>query len=76
MENIKFKELNQKITKISDEYLLKNKIKKVVVRSNLLRNDLCQILYKYQEKGLDIYFTNGYEEPYKTTIKKSKLKTN
>lgn len=58
------------------EYLLKNKIKKIVVRSDLLRNDLCQILYKYQEKGLDIYFTNGYEEPYKTTIKKSKLKTN
>ena len=58
------------------EYLLKNKIKKIVVRSDLLRNDLCQILYKYQEKGLDIYFTNGYEEPYQTTIKKSKLKTN
>lgn len=60
----------------SGEYLIKHKIKRVVVRSDLLRNDLCQILFKYQQKGLDIYFTNGYEEPKRITIKKSKLKTN
>ena len=60
----------------SAEYLIKNNIKDVIVRSDILRNDLCQILYKYQEKGIIIYFTNGYEEPYITHIKKSKLKTN
>lgn len=60
----------------SGEYLIKNKIKRVIVRSDILRNDLCQILFKYQEKGLDIYFTNGYDEPRRVTIKKSKLRTN
>lgn len=58
------------------DFLLKNKIRKVVVRSDLLRNDLCQILYKYQQKGIKIYFTDGYEEPHIIKINKSKLKAN
>lgn len=60
----------------SADYLLKYKIRKVVVRSDVLRNDLCQILFKYQSKGIKIYFTNGVEEPKLTFIRKSKLKSN
>lgn len=60
----------------SADYLLKNKIRKIVVRSDVLRNDLCQILYKYQQKDIKIYFTDGIEEPKLIKINKSKLKAN
>ena len=60
----------------SAEFLLKNKIKRIVLRSDLLRNDICQILYKYQQKNIKIYFTNGLKEPKLINIKKSKLKAN
>lgn len=56
------------------EYFLKNGINKIIVRSNKLQKDLKKILYKFQNRGITIYFTNGYEEPKKITIRKSLVK--
>lgn len=60
----------------SADYLIKCKIKRVVIQTDSLRNDICQILYNYQKKGLEIYSTNGYEIPQKITIHKYRLKSN
>lgn len=60
----------------SAEYLLKNNIKRMIVRSDKLQNDLNKILYKFAEKGIIIYFTNGYEEPKCVRLKKPKLDKN
>ena len=47
----------------SAEYFLKNNINQIVVRGEKIQKDLRKILYKFQEKGIKILFTNGYEEP-------------
>lgn len=54
----------------SAEYFLKNKINKIIIISNLVQKDLKKILYKFQKQGIEIYFTNGYEEPKKINIRK------
>lgn len=60
----------------SANYLLKNKINKVILQSDLMRNDICQILYKYQEKGIEIFFTDGYSDPKLVKIRKYRLRDN
>lgn len=60
----------------TSEYLLNNGITKIIVSSYSLQRDLNKILYKYQKKGLEIYFTNGFEEPKLVKIKKPKKKDN
>ena len=47
----------------SAEYLLKNGINKIIVRGECLQIDLKKILYDFQKKGIQIFLTNGYEEP-------------
>lgn len=42
---------------------LKNNINQIIVRGEKIQKDLKKILYKFQEKGIKILFTNGYEEP-------------
>jgi len=57
------------------EYFLKNGINKIIVRGeSMIQKDLKKILYKFQTKKIDILFTNGYEEPKKVVIKKTKEK--
>lgn len=58
----------------SAEYFLKNGIDKFIIRGNLFNIDLKKILYKHQEKGMKIYFTEGYEEPKIVKLKKIKDK--
>ena len=54
----------------SAEYFLENGINKIIVRGETIQKDLRKILYKFQRKGINIFFTNGYEKPKKITIKK------
>ena len=58
----------------SAEYFLKNGIDKIIIRGNSFNIDLKKILYKHQEKGMKIYFTEGYEEPKIVKLKKIKDK--
>ena len=51
------------------EYFLKNDINKIIIRSEKIQKDLQKILYKFQEKGIKILFTSGYEEPKIVQIK-------
>lgn len=53
------------------KYFKEKGIKKIIVRSNTFSIDLKILLYKFQ-KDIDIYFTNGYEEPKIFKIKKQK----
>ena len=52
------------------EYLLKNNINKIIIRGEKIQKDLRKILYKFQEKGIKILFTNGYEGSKVVKIKK------
>ncbi len=54
----------------SAEYFLKNGINKIIVRGEKVQKDLNKILYKFQNKGIQILFSNGYEEPKKVIMKK------
>lgn len=57
----------------SAEYFLKNGTNKIIVRSEeKIQQDLSKILYGFQEKGIKIFFTRGYEEPKEVKIKKVK----
>lgn len=56
----------------SGEYFIKNGITKILVRSECIHKDLEKILYTYQNAGLKILFTNGFEEPREVRIKKIK----
>ena len=53
----------------SAEYFLQNGIKKMIIRGEKIQKDLKKILYKFQEKGMEILFTNGYEEPKRVRIR-------
>lgn len=58
----------------SAEYFLKNGINKIIVRGDKLNKDLSKILYRHQEKGMQIYFTEGYDIPEEIKIKMIKEK--
>ena len=58
----------------SADYFLENGINKIIVRGEKIQKDLSKILYKYQQKGIKMLFTNGLEEPKVIKIKKPKLK--
>ena len=51
------------------EYFLANGIKKLIVKSQALQKDLAKILYKFQKKGIAVFFTNGYETPKAAAVK-------
>lgn len=54
----------------SAEYFLNNGINKIIVRSKKVEKDLSKILYKYQQKGITILHTQGFEEAKVIKIKK------
>lgn len=57
----------------SSEYFLKNNINKIIIRGNKINRDLNKILFEFQKKGLEIYFTDGFDIPKKVKLKKVKL---
>lgn len=56
----------------SAEYFLDNGINKIIVRGEKIQKDLSRILYKHQNKGIAVAFTDGYAEPKITSVKSSK----
>ena len=56
----------------SAEYFIKNGINKIIIRGNEFNTDLKKILFRHQEKGMKIYFTEGYDEPKEVKLKKIK----
>ena len=56
----------------SAQYFLTNDINKIIIRSEIIQKDLARIFYKFQNNGITILFTNGYEEPKEVIIKKPK----
>lgn len=56
----------------SAEYFIKNGINKIIIRGNEFNTDLKKILFRHQEKGMKIYFTEGYDEPKEIKLKKIK----
>lgn len=57
------------------EYFLNNGIKNIIISSRIIQKDLSKILYKFQNKGINILFTNGYDKPKKVKINKPHEKT-
>jgi len=55
---------------------LNNGIDKIIVRGETIQSDLSRILYKFQNQGITILFTNGYEAPTVFTIKTPRRKFN
>ena len=55
----------------SAKYLLNNGIKNIIIRASKIHKDIGKILYEYQKFGINILFTDGYNE-----VKKIKLKKN
>ena len=58
----------------SAEYFLKNNINKIIIVGEKIQSDLNKILYNFQKKGIDIFFTNGYEKPKIIRLKKPHCK--
>jgi len=49
----------------SGEYFREMEIKSIIIRASKIQKDLAKILGKMQKKGLNIYLTNGFDEPKK-----------
>ena len=58
----------------SAEFFIDNGIERIIVRGETIQKDLSRILYKHQQKGVAVLFTNGYEEPKATVIRKPRKK--
>ena len=52
------------------EYFLNSGITKIIVSGRIINRDLNKILYNFQKKGIEIFFTNGYEEVEKVKLRK------
>jgi len=52
----------------SADYMLSNGINKIIIVSDKFSRDLKKVLYSYQKKKIEIYVTQGYEEPKKVRI--------
>ena len=55
----------------SAEYFKQNGITKIIVVGNTIQRDLKKIFLKFQEKGIDIYITEGYKLPQKIKLAKT-----
>ena len=53
-------------------YFLGNDINKIIIITDKLLKDINKILYNYQQKGMGIFITQGYDEPKKIKIRKTK----
>jgi len=56
------------------KYFIQNGIKKIIVRGDKIHNDLSLILHKFQNKGISIMFTNGFDTPEEIVIKEPSRK--
>ena len=54
----------------SPDFFLNNRINKIVLCGYKIHRDIHKILYKYQNRGITILYTNGLDPPNKTTLKK------
>lgn len=56
----------------SAEYFMNNNINKIILITYKLSKDINKILYAYQRKGMEILITQGYDEPQKIKIRRTK----
>ncbi len=56
----------------SADYFISNHIKKIIMITDIISKDINKILYNYQDKGMEILITQGYDEPRKLKIRKTK----
>ena len=54
----------------SAEYFLGNGISKIIIRGRKVQKDLSAIFYKFRKKGLEILFTDGYEQAKEAKLRK------
>ncbi len=45
------------------EYFLQNDIRKIIIVGEVFSKDLKKIFYSFQKKGIELYFTQGFEMP-------------
>src|SRR5699024_11100544 len=55
----------------SPEYFKQNGITKIIVVGDTIQKDLKKIFLTFQEKGIDIYITDGYTFPKKIKLTKT-----
>ena len=55
----------------SAEYFKQNGINKIIVVGEVIQPDLKKIFLKFQEKGIEIYITDGYTLPKKVKLTKT-----
>lgn len=55
----------------SAEYFKQNGITKIIIVGDVIQRDLKKIFLKFQEKGIDIYLTDGYTFPQKVKLTKT-----
>ena len=55
----------------SAEYFKQNGITKIIIVGDGIQRDLKKIFLKFQEKGIDIYITDGYTFPQKVKLTKT-----
>ena len=55
----------------SAEYFKQNGITKIIIVGDDIQRDLKKIFLKFQEKGIDIYLTDGYTFPQKVKLTKT-----
>ena len=56
----------------SAECFLENGIRKILIRGESIQKDLKKILYKFQEKGIEIFLVDRFEKIEKIKLKKDK----
>lgn len=56
----------------SADYYISNNINKIILVTDKLSKDINKILYGYQCKGMEILITQGYDEPKKIKIHRTK----
>ena len=54
----------------SCKFLQSHQISKIIIRGTKVSKDLEKVLYPYQQKGMKIFFTNGFEKPVPIQLKK------
>ena len=58
----------------SSKYFLANNVRKIIVVGESVARDMVKILYPFQKKGIEIFLTNGYDDPKKVVLRKPSLK--
>lgn len=53
------------------EYFKENGISKIIIIGNTVQRDLRKIFFEFQNKGIEIYITDGYASPKKIILRKN-----